>query len=238
MLNRIPPPVAALEARAARSASPGRGASPPRAPPADPNAEPGTPSAAPAATPRPITATAASGVGNPNEDPAVSEAWWAESLHLLADFHFLDMLVGYDKDGMTDQVAVRVATFVADPRFDPVAMQRVSLAAAALCKWVKAMDMFQKGRKVSTQRVWEGLGSPDFPLRVLCTAAGTSVGPRSGGCSSWGSLCLTATAASCSLLPSIHHSWWSPASAPCVRPRSGCSSTRTSWPPTGRPSPP
>lgn len=56
---------------------------------------------------------------------------------------------------MTEEVAAKVEVFVADPMFDPVAMLRVSQAAATICKWVKAMDAFQKGRKVSRyQRDW------------------------------------------------------------------------------------
>jgi hypothetical protein len=45
----------------------------------------------------------------------------------------------------------QVEGFVANPMFDPTAMQRTSKAAAALCKWVKAMDAYQKGQQVRPQ---------------------------------------------------------------------------------------
>ena len=40
--------------------------------------------------------------------PFAGEVWWAESLKLLTDFHFLEMLLGYDKDSMTGDVAAQV----------------------------------------------------------------------------------------------------------------------------------
>lgn len=35
-------------------------------------------------------------------------AWWDESVRLLADFHFVDMLLSYDRDGMSDDVVAKV----------------------------------------------------------------------------------------------------------------------------------
>ena len=40
--------------------------------------------------------------------PRPLQAWWSESIRLLGDFHFLDRLLGYDKDGMPDEMAAQV----------------------------------------------------------------------------------------------------------------------------------
>ncbi|EFJ51362.1 dynein heavy chain [Volvox carteri f. nagariensis] len=128
MLGRIPPLVAAAEARAAL--------------------RPNSPNRSSTATGLIATSTSISTFSSPTEDPDISEAWWAESIKLLADFHFLDMLLGYDKDAMTPEICAQVEGFVGNSMFDPVVMQRTSQAAATICKWVKAMDAFQKGRKL------------------------------------------------------------------------------------------
>lgn len=75
MLGRIPPLVQEKEARAARSTSPGRTVSPGR-------------------WGGVRTGVGGAGESAPEEDPAVTDAWWSESIKLLADFHFLDMLLG------------------------------------------------------------------------------------------------------------------------------------------------
>jgi hypothetical protein len=42
----------------------------------------------------------------------------------------------------------QVAQFVHDPQFDPSIVARSSLSAAALAKWVIAMDDYQRVKKV------------------------------------------------------------------------------------------
>jgi hypothetical protein len=51
----------------------------------------------------------------------------------------------------------QVAQFVHDPQFDPTIVARSSISAAALAKWVIAMDDYQRVKKVS--RVKRGLPS-------------------------------------------------------------------------------
>ncbi len=41
------------------------------------------------------------------EEDAV-QAWWDESVRLLADFHFVDMLLSYDREAMSDDVIAKV----------------------------------------------------------------------------------------------------------------------------------
>ncbi len=78
---------------------------------------------------------------------------------------------------MTEEVAAKVEVFVADPMFDPVAMLRVSQAAATICKWVKAMDSFQKGRKVSGRPV-EGPTSTAKPAGQFLGGGAVNTSPN------------------------------------------------------------
>lgn len=41
------------------------------------------------------------------EEEAV-QSWWEESMRLLADFHFVDMLLSYDRDAMSEDVVAKV----------------------------------------------------------------------------------------------------------------------------------
>lgn len=36
------------------------------------------------------------------------QAWWEESIRVLGDFHFLDALLLYDKDAMTEEMTLEV----------------------------------------------------------------------------------------------------------------------------------
>lgn len=81
------------------------------------------------------------------DDEAVT-AWWAESIRCLSDFHFLDKLINFDKDNVTPEMADQIASFVAHRSFDPEVVTRTSQSAAALCRWVCAMDLYQKAKKM------------------------------------------------------------------------------------------
>lgn len=76
------------------------------------------------------------------------QAWWSESIKVLSDFHFLDKLHNYDKDSMTEDMAKQVSVFVSHPSFDPAVITHSSVSAAALCKWICVMSIYQTLRKV------------------------------------------------------------------------------------------
>ena len=41
-----------------------------------------------------------------------------------------------------------MSVFVSHPSFDPAVVKKSSLSAAALCRWVRAMDMYQRAKKL------------------------------------------------------------------------------------------
>jgi dynein heavy chain len=43
------------------------------------------------------------------------QAWWEESIRVLGDFHFLEYLLGYDKDAMTPDMVAQVSRVALSP---------------------------------------------------------------------------------------------------------------------------
>ena len=78
--------------------------------------------------------------------------WWQESTKLLANFHFLDSLLNFDKDGMTSEAVEAIDYYTGLPEFDSKYMVKVSHAAATISRWVKAIDHYHDIKKV-----WCGL---------------------------------------------------------------------------------
>ncbi len=57
----------------------------------------------------------------------------------MANTQFLKMLKEYNKDNVSPKIIKRLQKYIEDPSFTEEAMQKVSVAAASLCAWVKAM---------------------------------------------------------------------------------------------------
>ena len=58
------------------------------------------------------------------------------------DATFINQLVDFDKDNMTDKVLKKIGTYVNNPDFKPDLVGRVSGAAKSLCMWVRAMEVY------------------------------------------------------------------------------------------------
>eukprot|EP00002_Diphylleia_rotans_P022931 TRINITY_DN4501_c0_g1_i3.p1 TRINITY_DN4501_c0_g1~~TRINITY_DN4501_c0_g1_i3.p1 ORF type:complete len:4513 (-),score=1142.54 TRINITY_DN4501_c0_g1_i3:360-11993(-) len=71
-----------------------------------------------------------------------SEPTWTEAKRQLNDPNFLQQLITYDKDSMSDAILKRIEKVVADPEFNPEAVGKVSGAAKSLCMWVIAMEKY------------------------------------------------------------------------------------------------
>lgn len=48
------------------------------------------------------------------------------------------------------------AEFVPNPEFDPVKVRTASSAAEGLCRWVKAMEIYDRVAKVCMGTAWKG----------------------------------------------------------------------------------
>ena len=85
-------------------------------------------------------------------DPAGSgkkiEDYWGPSKTLLSDMKFLENLKAYDKDNISPAVmkAIR-GKYIDNPEFDPDKIRSASSAAEGLCKWCRALEIYDRVAK-------------------------------------------------------------------------------------------
>ncbi|XP_052058680.1 dynein axonemal heavy chain 3-like isoform X1 [Mytilus californianus] len=77
------------------------------------------------------------------------ENYWPAAKRMLGDLKFLDSLKDYDKDDIPPPVIKKIRdSYINNPDFDPQIIKNVSSACEGLCKWVKAMEKYDKVIKV------------------------------------------------------------------------------------------
>ena len=74
--------------------------------------------------------------------------YWKPSIGVLGDSKFMDRLLNYDKDNIPPSVIAKIKVLIANPEFDPAAVSKVSAAATGLCKWCRAMEVYDRIAKV------------------------------------------------------------------------------------------
>ncbi|XP_054071997.1 dynein axonemal heavy chain 12 isoform X1 [Rissa tridactyla] len=75
--------------------------------------------------------------------------YWAPSKKLLGDLNFLKDLKEYDKDNIPAAVMQKIrAEYLTNPEFDPQKVAKASSAAEGLCKWIMAMEVYDRVAKV------------------------------------------------------------------------------------------
>ncbi|KAH8876868.1 Dynein heavy chain 7, axonemal [Schistosoma japonicum] len=75
--------------------------------------------------------------------------YWGPSKKLLGDLNFLTMLKEYDKDNISPGIMQRIRKdFMTNPEFDPAKVARASSAAEGLCKWILAMEQYDRVAKI------------------------------------------------------------------------------------------
>ncbi|KOC62554.1 Dynein heavy chain 7, axonemal [Habropoda laboriosa] len=86
------------------------------------------------------------------EDPATGKKvldYWTPSKRLLGDMRFLETLRQYDKDNIPSHIIQEIKTiYMTDKNFEPKVVARASSAAEGLCKWVRAMVLYDEVAKV------------------------------------------------------------------------------------------
>ncbi|XP_013387188.1 dynein heavy chain 12, axonemal, partial [Lingula anatina] len=75
--------------------------------------------------------------------------YWGPSKKLLGDMNFLNMLKEYDKDNIPVAVMTKIRKeYCTNPEFDPVKVAKASSAAEGLCKWILALEIYDRVAKV------------------------------------------------------------------------------------------
>lgn len=73
------------------------------------------------------------------------EDFWGPAKKLLGDMKFLQSLHEYDKDNISPQfMSVIRNKYITNPDFVPEKIRTASAAAEGMCKWVCAMDKYDK----------------------------------------------------------------------------------------------
>uniref|UniRef100_A0A670KHQ4 Dynein axonemal heavy chain 3 n=1 Tax=Podarcis muralis TaxID=64176 RepID=A0A670KHQ4_PODMU len=81
-------------------------------------------------------------------DPSGKD-YWGSSKKVLGDLKFLEGLKTYDKDNIPSAVMKRIREkFINHPDFQPAVIKNVSSACEGLCKWVRAMEVYDRVAKV------------------------------------------------------------------------------------------
>lgn len=86
------------------------------------------------------------------QDPITGQMvddYWPASIKLLGDMKFLENLKNFDKDNIPPAYMKRIREkFINDRSFQPDAIKKVSTACEGLCKWVRAMEVYDRVIKV------------------------------------------------------------------------------------------
>lgn len=88
------------------------------------------------------------------------EDYWGNSKKLLSDLHFLDNLKAFDRDNIPPANIKRIREkFVDHPDFLPALIKNVSSACEGLCKWVRAMEVYERVAKLVAPKKERLLGA-------------------------------------------------------------------------------
>ncbi|CAI6363283.1 unnamed protein product [Macrosiphum euphorbiae] len=86
---------------------------------------------------------------DPKGSGKMIEDYWGPSQKLISDTKFLESLKTYDKDNIDPAIMKNIREkYISDPAFDPVTIRSVSNACEGLCKWIRALDVYDKVIKV------------------------------------------------------------------------------------------
>ncbi|CAB4069325.1 DNAH [Lepeophtheirus salmonis] len=75
--------------------------------------------------------------------------YWSPGQKMMGDIKFLDTLRAYDKDNISPSIMKKIREkYVTNPYFDPNLVKKVSTACEGLCKWVRAIEVYDRVIKI------------------------------------------------------------------------------------------
>ena len=111
-------------------------------------------------------------VPNPNGRGKVDDYWEVSQKKVLSDSKFLDKLKKYDKDNIDPAIMKKVTPFVSREDFQPDVVLKASKAAAGICKWVHAMEVYDRvAKQVAPKRA--ALAKANEALQIAAAALAT-----------------------------------------------------------------
>nr|XP_014349786.1 PREDICTED: dynein heavy chain 3, axonemal [Latimeria chalumnae] len=86
---------------------------------------------------------------DPSGSGKMIEDYWGPSKKLLGDMKFLENLKTFDKDSIPAAAIKKIREkFIDHPDFQPAVIKNVSSACEGLCKWVRALEVYERVAKV------------------------------------------------------------------------------------------
>jgi dynein heavy chain len=83
----------------------------------------------------------------------VKDTSWAGCKVMMGAGDFLKSLVEFDKDGITEKQVNQIQKYMKDPAFNPISLQKISVAGAGLLKWVFAMvNYYSVAKEINPMR--------------------------------------------------------------------------------------
>eukprot|EP00878_Enallax_costatus_P041820 GHUV01048713.1.p1 GENE.GHUV01048713.1~~GHUV01048713.1.p1 ORF type:complete len:360 (+),score=84.12 GHUV01048713.1:426-1505(+) len=67
---------------------------------------------------------------------------WDSAKRVLGDANFINRLIEYDKDRISERIRKELKRVISDPSFTPEQVGKQSKAAMSMCLWVRAMDTY------------------------------------------------------------------------------------------------
>jgi dynein heavy chain len=74
--------------------------------------------------------------------------YWGPSLKMMQEAGFLQSLINYDKEAITQELVDKIQEYIAQDAFQIESLKKVSAVAMNLAKWVFAMDKFYRVNKI------------------------------------------------------------------------------------------
>lgn len=94
----------------------------------------------------------------------VSEDYWSASLKMLSDLKLLESLKTFDKDNIPPAIMKRIREkYISDRDFSPDKVKNVSTACEGLCKWIRAMDIYDRVARIVAPKK-QALGAAEADL--------------------------------------------------------------------------
>ena len=88
-------------------------------------------------------------IPDPSGNGKKIDDYWGPSKNLLGDMKFLEGLKTYDKDNIPISIMKVIrAKYMENPEFDPEKIKNASSAAEGLCRWVRALECYDRVAKV------------------------------------------------------------------------------------------
>ncbi|XP_070136648.1 dynein axonemal heavy chain 3 [Drosophila bipectinata] len=85
----------------------------------------------------------------PDPSGHMVEDYWGPSMRMLSDMKFLDSLKTFDKDNIPPPIIKKIREkYIADRDFVPEKIKAASMACEGICRWVRAMDVYDKVARI------------------------------------------------------------------------------------------